>query len=263
MGLQPGDPGFEPETIARYRVALVREEATPCESRPLTGAWSKGKRARYAYDNCPGCRRINVPQQQFEARFVELLDRLSPRPEVLRLLSAALLERWNEEQKGVVEKRRAIEQRLEVLQQRRGRVVSAYLYEGAIDKETCQSHMARVEEELTLAKIDRHEAEIDESDIEGTLAFAEHLVTHSSRLWIEAALDQRQRLQKLFCPEGLSFDGPEFRTPLACPFFMNIEGTSRWVGEMVGHITLSSNTPGSSNTLTFWLREVAAMRQAA
>jgi hypothetical protein len=69
-------------------------------SRPLTGAWSKGKRARYAYYNCPGCRRINVPQQQFEARFVELLDRLRPRPEVLRLLSAAVLEGWTEEQKG-------------------------------------------------------------------------------------------------------------------------------------------------------------------
>lgn len=217
-------------------------------SRPLTGAWSKGKRARYAYYNCPGCRRINVPQQQFEARFVELLDRLSPRPEVLRLLSAAVLERWNEEQKGVVEKRRAIEQRLEVLQQRKERVVSAYLYEGAIDKETYQSHMARVEEELTLAKIDRHDAEIDEFDIEGTLAFAEHLVTHSSRLWIEAALDQRQRLQKLFFPEGLSFDGEEFRTPLTCPFFNNIEGTSQQVSEMVEQKGFEPSTP----TLRTW-----------
>jgi hypothetical protein len=167
---------------------------------------------------------------------------------VLRLLSAAVLERWNEEQKGVVEKRRAIEQRLEVLQQRKERVVSAYLYEGAIDKETYQSHMARVEEELTLAKIDRHDAEIDEFDIEGTLAFAEHLVTHSSRLWIEAALDQRQRLQKLFFPEGLSFDGEEFRTPLTCPFFNNIEGTSQQVSEMVERKGFEHCTAGGSGS---------------
>lgn len=217
-------------------------------SKPLSGAWSKGKRARYAYYNCPGCRRINVPQQQFEARFVELLERLTPRPEVLKLLSAAVLERWNEEQKGVAEKRRAIEQRLDALHQRKERIVSAYLYEGAIDKETYQAHLARVEEELTLAKIDRHEAEIDEFDIEGTLAFAEHLVTHSSRLWIEAALDQRQRLQKLFFPEGLSFDGEEFRTPLTCPFFMNIEGTSHQVSEMVEQKGFEPSTP----TLRTW-----------
>ena len=30
--VEPGEPDFEPETIARYRVALVREEATPYES---------------------------------------------------------------------------------------------------------------------------------------------------------------------------------------------------------------------------------------
>ena len=88
--------------------------------------------------------------------------------------------------------------------------MSAYLYEGAIDKETYQSHLARVEEELTLARIDRYDAEIDEFDIEGTLAFAEHLVSHSSRLWIEAELDQRQRLQKLFFPEGLSSTAKSF-----------------------------------------------------
>jgi DNA repair protein RadC len=30
--VEPGRPGFEPETIARYRVALVREESTPYET---------------------------------------------------------------------------------------------------------------------------------------------------------------------------------------------------------------------------------------
>lgn len=54
-------------------------------------------------------------------------------------------------------------------------------------------------------ELDRYEAKIEEFDIEGTLAFAEHLVAHSSRLWIEAGLEQRQRLQALFSPEGLSF----------------------------------------------------------
>jgi hypothetical protein len=125
--------------------------------------------------------------------------------------------------------------RVEILQQRKERVVAAYLYEGAIDKETYQAHLARAEEELTLAKIDRHEAEIGEFDIEGTLAFAEHLVTHSGRLWLEAGLDQRQRLQKLFFPEGLIYEGEEFRTPLTCPFFMNLEADSGQASDLVAH----------------------------
>ena len=65
---------------------------------------------------------------------------------------------------------------------------------------------------------------VDGFDIDGTLAFAEHLVSNVSRLWIEAELDQRQRLQKVF-PEGLSYDGKEFRTPLACPSSMTSRGS--------------------------------------
>jgi len=65
------------------------------------------------------------------------------------------------------------------------------------------------------------------------LAFAEHLVSHSSRLWVEADLDQRQRLQKLFFPEGLTWAYGEFRTAVTCPYFNNLEGTSGARGEMV------------------------------
>ena len=212
-------------------------------SRPITGGWSKGKLARYAYYKCPKCRGVNVRKEELEARFVELLDRLRPSQEVLRLLSAAVLDRWNEDQKEATERRRAIEKRLDDLRQRKERIVEAYLYEGALDKETYQDHLARVEEELTLAKLDRYEAEVDELDIEGTLAFAEHLVTHSSRLWIETGLEQRQRLQALFLPEGLSFDGEEFRTPVTCPFFNNLEGTSRQASEMVEQKGFEPSTP--------------------
>jgi hypothetical protein len=117
--------------------------------RPLSGGWSKGKRARYSYYNCPVLlqlprlsRRERVPRQQIEARFVELPDRLRPRPEILRLLSAAVLDRWNEEQREVVARRAAVEKRVEALRERKERVVNAYLYERAIDKETYQSHLA-------------------------------------------------------------------------------------------------------------------------
>jgi site-specific DNA recombinase len=194
--------------------------------RPLTGAWSRGKTSSYPYYNCAGCKGLNVRKAVLEERFVQLLDELRPKAEVLELLSAAVLDRWNVEQKDVVERRRAIERRIEELRRRKERIVEAYLYENALDKETYQRHMGRVEEDLTLAELDLYDVKVDEFDIEGTLAFAGHLVSHASRLWIEADLDQRQRMQKVFFPEGLSFDGKEFRTPLTCPFFSNFEGIS-------------------------------------
>ena len=82
----------------------------------------------------------------------------------------------------------------------------------------------------------------------GTLAFAEHLVSASSRLWIEAGLEQRQRLQRLFFPEGLSYDGQECRTPVTCPFFSDLEGTSGQIRGMVEQKGFEPSTP----TLRTW-----------
>lgn len=65
-------------------------------------------------------------------------------------------------------------------------------------------------EELTLARIDRHSGQLDELDVEGILAFAERVLPRASDLWVQASLEQRQRFQQLFFPDGIAFDGNRF-----------------------------------------------------
>ena len=45
----------------------------------------------------------------------------------------------------------------------------------------------------------------DEIDIEGVLGFAEHALAQPARLWSESSLDQRQRLQKVRFPHGVTY----------------------------------------------------------
>ncbi len=42
------------------------------------------------------------------------------------------------------------------------------------------------------------------------LAFAERVLPRASDLWVQASLEQRQRLQQLFFPNGVVFDGNRF-----------------------------------------------------
>ena len=73
---------------------------------------------------------------------------------------------------------------------------------------------------LTPAKIDRHTEAVDELDVEGILAFAERILPRASDLWVQASLDYKQRLQELFFPEGIAFDGNRFnRTAATAPLF--------------------------------------------
>jgi hypothetical protein len=44
----------------------------------------------------------------------------------------------------------------------------------------------------------------------GILAFAERILPRASDLWVQASVDYKQRLQQLFFPEGIAFDGIRF-----------------------------------------------------
>ena len=59
-----------------------------------------------------------------------------------------------------------------------------------------------------------HEARLDDLDVEGVLNFAEHVLTNAGRLWTELSLDQKQRLQQVLFPKGVTYsdvDLPRFR----------------------------------------------------
>ena len=71
-------------------------------------------------------------------------------------------------------------------------------------------HAEKLREELTLARIDRHSGQLDELDVEGILAFAERVLPRAADLWVRASLEQRQRFQQLFFPDGIAFDGKGF-----------------------------------------------------
>jgi hypothetical protein len=58
---------------------------------------------------------------------------------------------------------------------------------------------------------------IGQADI---LAFAERLLPRASDLWVQASLAYKQRLQQLFFPDGIAFDGNRFnRTAVTAPLF--------------------------------------------
>jgi len=63
---------------------------------------------------------------------------------------------------------------------------------------------------ITLLQIDQHSSELEKFDVQGILAFAERVLPRASDLWMQASLDQRQRLQQLFFPDGVAFDGNRF-----------------------------------------------------
>ena len=100
--------------------------------------------------------------------------------------------------------------------------------------------------------------QLDELDVEGILAFAERVLPRAADLWVQASLDQRQRFQQLFFPDGIAFDGNGFvRTALTAPAFSYlrpIRGANEGVVDQ---------NRASWNRIARWLGRMEALRAAA
>jgi site-specific DNA recombinase len=193
-----------------------------CEvcGRGLTGSWSKGRSDYYAYYHCrPGCRGVNVTKAKLETLFTDELARLQPTPGYMRLLKESVLGIWKARQASLRADLAQAQRTADAIQQKLDRLDEAFLFQRSIDIETYDRHAERLREELTLARIAKHSTEIDERDVEGILAFAERVLPRAADLWVQAPLDQRQRFQQLFFPEGMAFDGQRFVGTAAAPAF--------------------------------------------
>jgi len=174
---------------------------------PITGSWSKGRKQRYAYYHCRNskCRSVKAPKNQFERQFVEYLGGLRPKAEYVRLFREIVLDVWKGKQGEVKAMCLAIGKRLTDLEEKRHDLLEAHVYRKTLNEDLYRKEDDQLGQEIALAKIEFHEAQMEEFDIEGVLGFAETIILDARRLWIEGTLEQRQRLQKVLFPSGVTY----------------------------------------------------------
>jgi hypothetical protein len=139
---------------------------------------------------------------------VDELERFQPTPGYMRLLKESVLRVWHDRKASVKNEVASAEHRAKAIRQKLDRLDDAFIYKESIDLGTYERD--RLREELTLVQIDRHGSKVEEFDVSGILNFRERVRPRASDLWIQASLEQRQRLQRLFFPEGVAFTGKAF-----------------------------------------------------
>jgi site-specific DNA recombinase len=174
---------------------------------PITGSWSKGRARRYAYYRCRSarCLSVKVSKNQFEREFAEFLNALRPRAEYVRLFREIVLDVWRCKQGDANAVSNAIERRIKEIEGKRQSLLEAHVYHKSLDAELYRREDDRLSQEIALARMELHDKQIEEIDIEGVLGFAENIILDARRLWTEGTLDQRQRLQKVLFPSGVTY----------------------------------------------------------
>ena len=216
--------------------------------RGLTGSWSKGRNDYYAYYHCrPGCRGVNTTKAKLEGLFADELKRLQPTPGYMRLLRATVIEAWKARKTEIQVDITRADNAGALIKQKLHRLDEAFLFERSIDIDVYDRHAEKLRQELTMLNIDRHVDQVEELDVEGILAFAERILPRASELWIQASLEQRQRFQHLFFPEGITFDGNGFVgtavTASAFSYLRPIEIEKERVVDQTGIEPVTSSMP--------------------
>ena len=227
--------------------------------RALTGSWSRGRSDYYAYYHCrPGCRAVNVSKAKLEELFADELAHFQPSPGYMRLLRDSVLQVWKVRKAALRDDVEKADRAVKAIENKLNRLDEAFLFERSIGIETYDRQAEKLREELTLVRIERHSGQLEELDVEGILAFAERVLPRAGELWVQATLDQRQRFQQLFFPEGISFDGTGFvrtaATTRAFNYLRVIDARNEGVVDQ---------TSASWNRITTWLRAVSQLRDAA
>ncbi len=180
-----------------------------CEcGRPLTASWSTGRGGgKFGYYRCPlRPGHVNVGKPALEGEFTDLLATLKLAPKYHALFRAIVLDVWEKRHEEAAEARRAREKCLAAVEEKRKRLVDAFVYRQAIDKTTYQAELLRLEDEISFAFIDSVDSTLEEREVKGLLDFALHILENPGRAWWEFTLDQRQRFQRIAFPEGLTIE---------------------------------------------------------
>ena len=189
--------------------------------KPLTGSWSKGRSKKYPYYRCRNhlCKAVSLRRDQLDCKWGNHLKALQLRTEYLPLFREIVLDLWKSRQAETTELRRVLTEKLSRLKKHKQKLVEAFLYEQSIPQEVYKEEEHRLKEKILLTEMDLHQVKLEELDIEGILAFAEYLLSNLARLWIDLPLEQKQRLQKIVYPNGITFLDGEFGTAETSPVF--------------------------------------------
>ena len=85
------------------------------------------------------------------------------------------------------------------------------------------------------------DAQADEIEIETVLDFAQMVLLNASNLWKTAPSEQKQRLQQVLFPEGVTYSEGKYRTTVTCLLF---NGMGSRTVENEGLVALPGIEPG-------------------
>ncbi len=162
-------------------------------------------------------------REKLDADFAALIKQLALERRYMRLFKEIVRQVWKQRQADSDAILRAAKATLDGLRERKNKLVE-FLLDERLDQQTYDEQVQRLNVEMETAKAEFAAADLECMDVEAVLSFAEKLVEQPKKLWLESSLEQKQRLQRVSFPDGVTYTSEGFETAPSNSF-INVSGS--------------------------------------
>lgn len=172
----------------------------------LTGAWSKGKYAKYAYYRCGGkCTTKSIQVDKLDKAVVIMLKEITPKEESINLFIQFIYKKYHERRSMLTKLQNASDGEIERLKLLRKALVEKNL-SGVYSDEIFKEQNAIIEENIMKAQIAKEDTTFDKYTIEAVTTFIKTLLADLGETYKRSNLSQIKVIMSSIFSSGVAWD---------------------------------------------------------
>jgi len=183
----------------------------------LTGAWSKGKSKKYAYYNFQKAK-LNFRKGVLEDHFKNFMDSFSYNENKIGKLKKFVKENLIHAEAENGKEKERVKNALKHFKEKQGQLITKNL-EGVITNEILRHQLESIDHELLELNAALLRIPETKQNFAKILELVVEFLKNPSAVWEKASFSLKFRLQVFEFPQGVVFDGVNFRTPEVCNLF--------------------------------------------
>jgi site-specific DNA recombinase len=190
----------------------------------FTGAWSKGKRKRYAYYFCSKrCGAPSVPVDTLETEAASFIATLSLKPKTIELILSELRKVYSQRVKVVQKKREQADEELQKLYGFRQALIEKNI-SGVYSDEVFKEQNRIVEDKIKAVFEAKDDELIEKFNLEAISEFIKNKFGDLAKTYQDSNLDQLKILLCSIFPSGLVWDYRNYSNTEISPFYQAFLG---------------------------------------
>ena len=168
------------------------------------------------------------------------VHRLKPTAEYLKIFRETVIAVYMDKFNESLALRDHLERELRKKREDKRKLNEAFIYRNSIGEDDYRQMKEALEQEILTLDMKVNEARQDEIEIEELLDFSEKLLLNAAGAWKQSGLEQKQRLQQVLFPQGVTYKDGIYRTTATSPMFSMLEeamAAKSGVGSATGNRT--------------------------